>query len=76
MQVRLDVDFDDAEFSVTRREPFTRSTLEVCSGAAVMAMGQCVGRMIVTLMAGSSAPLDAVLEDFSAMVARSAKGNG
>lgn len=73
MQVRLEVEFDDTEFSITQREPFAMATSAAGSGVAVIALGQCVGRMITTLIGGSSATLDSVLEEFNAVVARSAR---
>ena len=72
MLVRMEVEFDDTEFSIIQRDALATFTAGASADIAVAVMGQCAGRMIAAIV-GSSAPIDTILEHFAAVVDRAAK---
>ena len=72
MLVRLEVEFDDTVLSVTREDRLVCASSNR-SGGAVLCLGRAVGQIIATLGAGSSTPLDVMIEDFHEAVLRSAR---
>jgi len=73
MQVRVEVSFDDTELSIQQQDVLTYSSSGVRSDVAVLTMGRCVGKMIAALSAGSTTPIDVLIEEFHETVLRSAR---
>lgn len=69
MLVRIEVEFDDTTLSIEQRDVLSYST-NVCSGAAVLAMGQCAGRMLAALGDGSRESLDVMVEGLHKTILR------
>lgn len=62
MLIRIDVDFGDREFVISRCDRYERSDLS--SESVALALGECAGRMIATLMAGGTTPIDTMVDMF------------
>lgn len=70
MLVRIEVEFDDTTLSIEQRDVLRYSSSNVCSGGAVLALGQCAGRMLAALGAGSRASLDVMVEELHETILR------
>jgi hypothetical protein len=70
MLVRIEVEFDDTTLSIEQRDVLSYSSSNVCSGAAVLAMGQCAGRMLAALGAESRESLDMMVEELHKTILR------
>jgi hypothetical protein len=73
MLVRIEVEFDDTVMSIVQQDALSYSSSDVCSGAAVLAMARCVGRMIAALGAGGRTSTEVMVEEFHEAVLRSSR---
>lgn len=73
MLVRVEVEFDDTVMSIVQQDVLSYSSSDVCSGAAVLAMGRCAGRMIAALGAGSRTSTEVLVEEFHEAVLRASR---
>jgi hypothetical protein len=72
MLVRVEVEFDDTVMSIVQQDVLSYSR-DVCSGAAVLAMGRCAGLMIAALGAGSRTSTEVLVEEFHEAVLRASR---
>jgi hypothetical protein len=72
MLVRIEVEFDDTTVTIQQQDLLTYGGSTVCSGAAVLAMGRCAGRMIAALGAGGDVPVGVMVQEFYDAVLRAA----
>lgn len=73
MLVRVEVEFDDIVMSIVQHDVLSYSSSDVCSGAAVLAMARCAGRMIAALGAGGRTSTEVMVAEFHEAVLRSSR---
>jgi hypothetical protein len=71
---RVEVEYDDTELSIVQRGAPPPYTVGSCSDDTVNLLAMSVGKMIAALVASSPSSMDSVLDEFSATVARAARG--
>jgi|WetSurMetagenome_2_1015567.scaffolds.fasta_scaffold464497_1 hypothetical protein len=72
MLVRVEAEFDDTVLSVTKEDRLVCASSNR-SGSSVLCLGRAVGQIIAALGAGSSTPIDVMIEEFHEAVLRSAR---
>jgi len=70
--VRVEVEFDNETMTITKKDQLAYASSNRASGA-VLCLGRAVGQVIAALGAGSDVPIDALIEEFSDAVVRSAR---
>lgn len=73
MLVRIEVDSDGTVTSIVQEDVLSYSNSDRCSGAAVLAMGRCAGRMIAALGAGGQTPIEVMVAEFHEAVLRTSR---
>jgi hypothetical protein len=70
--VRVEVEFGNETMEITQEDRLAYASSNR-AGGAVLLLGRAVGQIIAALGAGSDVPLNALIDEFSGAVVRSAR---